>query len=111
MANTLVVAGATLADISSENSCETDDTNAAIRCCADARDARMGLSTCDLYASEESVCTSSMTCAELGATFHGAWARPERSGSSEVCGESDEGLGPGGTTVCMGGSHGTISWQ
>jgi hypothetical protein len=113
MANTLVVAGATLADISSVNSCETDDTNAAIRCCADARNARMGLSTCDLYSSEEAVCTSSMTCAQLGARFHGSWARPQDigRGSSEVCGESDEGLGPGGTTVCMGGSHGTISWQ
>lgn len=107
MANTLnYVDGMALQDIRSVNSCETDDTNAAVRCCADSDNARMGLEVCDLYASEESRCTSRLTCQELGDAFGGSWRQPARYGSDSVCGESDAGLG-----ACRGGTHDVISWQ
>jgi hypothetical protein len=105
MAN-ILMHDVTWSQMDSQNSCQTDDTNAAVRCCADARNARMGLEMCDLYASEEGVCTSSMTCVQLGEAFRGAWRNPGARGSAAVCAESDDGLGG-----CMGGRNDPISWQ
>ena len=83
----------------------------AVRCCADAEAARTGLATCDLYASEQGKCTSRLTCAELQARDGVVQGRggqvptwPTRNGSPDVCGESDNGLGPGNAPQCYGGS-------
>ena len=107
------------ADGTSIRQCADDSTPTAVRCCADAearsanggRSARMGLMTCDLYASEEGKCTSAKSCQELGDLYGAAW-RPTiprgvslmaRWGSADICGEADKGLGPGGTDMCLGG--------
>ena len=51
-------------------------------------------------------CASSKSCAELKALY-GGWDlhNPGQRGDVTVCGESDNGFGPGGTTQCYGGTN------
>ena len=51
-------------------------------------------------------CASSKSCAELKALYDG-WDlhNPGQRGDVTVCGESDNGFGPGGTTQCYGGTN------
>lgn len=55
-------------------------------------------------------CSSAKTCAELSTAF-GGWTlhNPGQRGDVTVCGESDNGLGPGGTTQCYGGMNSNVA--
>lgn len=71
-----------------EETCTTDlATPLGIRCCADGEAGRAGKSVCDVFAAEESDCTSSMSCADLSARDGGGW--PTARGDVLVCGETE----------------------
>ena len=52
-------------------------------------------------------CTSRFSCADIAATFGGAWNNPGGRGSDQVCGESDHGFDEGGSNLCFGGTVGS----
>ena len=76
--------------------CQHDlSTSAAIRCCADMEEVRLAMSPCDPFASEESDCTSVLSCDQL-AERDGGNSWPTQNGNAAICGESDAGLGRAG---------------
>jgi hypothetical protein len=97
-------------DASQGQACVDDSTTNHVNCCADGEASRSGLMVCDLYASEEGGCTSTMSCVALNARDGGSsWPDAHNDG---VCAESDAGLGPGNTEMCWGGpDRSAVSWQ
>lgn len=92
--------------------CSPDKTNNAVRCCADKQRMRSNKPVCDKFASGQGKCTSRLTCAQLAAKY-GKVSWPTKYGSSAICGESDNGLGPGGKSECFGsgGPSTPIGWR
>ena len=84
----------------SQAQCQRDlSVSAAIRCCADIEQIRLTKSPCDLFASEESDCTSVLSCDQLAERDGNSW--PTQNGNAAVCGESDAGLGEGFARQCF----------
>jgi hypothetical protein len=86
-------------DVGSCTSCRAlDDTDPAVRCCADVAGP-----SCPAPAPPPFLgCTSFSSCGDLADAFGGAWGNPASGGSDQVCGESDHGFDEG-TTLCFGG--------
>ena len=72
---------------------------------ADGDDIRAGRSLCDIYAAEQSGCTSVLSCAELAARDAASQPNvvtwPISRGMNSVCGESDAGLGEDYSVQCF----------
>ena len=76
----------------SEQHCESDDTNNAVRCCADGAAIRAGRAVCDQYASEQNACTSRLSCRDLRAASGQRSDWPTAKGDHSICGEADAGF-------------------
>jgi hypothetical protein len=79
--------------------CMPDDSNLAIRCCADAEAIRAGVGTCDAFAAQQDGCASQRSCEAL-TRLGGRNTWPTRTGDHDICGEADASLGPAGAAEC-----------